>query len=247
MNTDEISILIEKKASGIITTSEVALLNRMAMNDPALKAEIQLQTDVYKGIEYAAEHELKSLLKDIHKEEFSNDLRQGKIIGLKRIASVAAIFVLGVIAYSNGLLSTLISSNETSLYAANYSPYKASFSSRGSGVEATAKYQAYYDVGNYEKAISIITPFLDNGNPEILLTVGICHMELKNWKQAEFVFEEVIVADNIFYKYHARWYKALTLIQQNEIAAASSELKLITNNKKADHYKDALKLLETIK
>lgn len=253
MNNKELEILKDKYAMGTLTEAEHASLQVEMIQNPSLADELNVHTDLVKGVEYAGEIELKEMLEKIHYQRkesnpSSNQKQEGRsnknillvIIGLLLITSILGYFILGN--------ATKEEVNPIRIYAEFYSPYQPSIQDRGVKLDQAINdfHSAYLDQ-KYTEAIQIIKPFLKSSKNNIKLTASIAAIETSDFVLAENLLNEIIDSKDFYFSDHALWYKALLKLKTNDPYAIEKILAPIIANPKADHHKEAKELIAKIR
>jgi len=80
----------------------------------------------------------------------------------------------------------------------------------------------HYQKGEYQLALDQFNKSNTVGNPRLKLYMGNAHYALKNYPEAEKLFEELIVVNSFSYTDITYWHLALTYLQQEKIPAAEA-------------------------
>ena len=253
MNNKELEILKDKYAMGTLTEAEHASIQVEMIQNPDLENELNLHTNMVKGVEYAGEIELKEMLDKIHyqqtdsKSGLSKENQNNKsnhilfvIAGLITLAALIGYFFLG--STTNEPVSP------TKIYADFYTPYQPSLQGRGVKLdEAITSFHTAYQDKKYSEAVNIIKPFLDESKNDIKLTAAIAANEANDIVLAEKLLEEIIESDDFYFTDHATWYKALIQLKTNNLDVIEKILTPLIANPKADHHTEAKELIAKIR
>jgi tetratricopeptide (TPR) repeat protein len=114
---------------------------------------------------------------------------------------------------------------------------------RSENNEVVIKAQEAFNAKNYEEALTYLTKLSNSNNLEIKLYKGICYLELNSFADADIIFDEISSGNSAF-KNTAFWYKALSMLKQEQFEACKYVLQEIPET--ADEYKQAQKLLSKL-
>ena len=247
---EQLDYLIDRKISGTITASEANQLDQLILNQPEIVKDIEERLEISKAIRYAGNEELRTSLKQIHSEEFPQKSKS-KLISLKTILSIAAIFILGIAGYMFLMNDQLNDISGNQAYSSYYKPYKASFQSRGELSDIDyEKFKTAYSNDNFNEALRIVSDETDIKNikdNEILLAMGISALEEGELGLAKNYLQIIIDRNDYYYKDHGKWYIALAYLKEENTAKAIEFLNELTTDKQADHNQEATELLSKIK
>lgn len=213
-------------------------------DDPVLQKEVALQEKIIHGLKAFNNQELKSRLKAIHREVVKPSAKTVWINPVWRyVGIVASLLLIGIVAF------WIFRPEPTKdLFQAYYEPYNFSGSQRGNNERLLAEAVAFYQQGKFQDAL----PKLDSltrdqpDSLEYLLAQGICFLEIGQYEQSRRVFLQIIQTGNALYTDQAKWYYALLLIKENQFDEARALLDSLTQNASADHYEDAVRLLNAM-
>jgi len=121
-----------------------------------------------------------------------------------------------------------------------YQPYTLNVIHRGVGEQSLAKAEKAYNSGDYETVLPIFDKYPDN--PKVQLAKGNAQYNLGKFDEAIKTFKGI---KDPFLAPTANWYLALTYLKQDQAEKAKTALQNIPEG--SNHYKDAQKLLNTIK
>lgn len=116
---------------------------------------------------------------------------------------------------------------------------------RGDNNEAASKAEAAFNAKNYEEALKQLTILAGNypNDAEISLYLGISHLELNHYSEAETIFNTVSEGNSALAT-KAVWYKALTFLKQKKLNECKEVLKTIPES--AEEYPQAKRLLKKL-
>lgn len=116
---------------------------------------------------------------------------------------------------------------------------------RGDNNEAVSKAEAAFNAKNYEEALKQLTILAGNypNDAEISLYLGISHLELNHYSEAETIFNTVSEGNSALAT-KAVWYKALTFLKQKKLNECKEVLKTIPES--AEEYPQAKRLLKKL-
>ncbi|WP_299524930.1 hypothetical protein [uncultured Lutibacter sp.] len=165
--------------------------------------------------------------------------KKGKLISLfsnKQFMVAASIALLiGFFIFNNGepVYSDFSSHNSLELVV------------RSDNSETIIKAQEAFNSKNYEVALEQLTVLSETNknDAEIELYKGICFLELNNYVEADQIFDAISSGKSTFV-HTASWYKALSMLKQEQFEACKYVLQTIPES--ADEYKQAKKLLKKL-
>lgn len=116
---------------------------------------------------------------------------------------------------------------------------------RGDNNEAVSKAEAAFNAKNYEEALKQLTILAGDypNDAEISLYLGISHLELNHYAEAETIFNAVSEGNSALAT-KAVWYKALTFLKQKKLNECKEVLKTIPES--AEEYPQAKRLLKKL-
>jgi len=234
---------INKELSG----SELISFEEKLKSDSDFKQEFE----IYKALETSLvskfeneeqENALRKTLSDLGSKFIKSEnstKKKGKLISLinyKQLMVAASIALLiGFFLFNNGnpVYSDFSSHNTLELVV------------RSENNEALVKAQEAFNSRNYKEALEQLTT-LTNSNTkdtEIELYKGICFLELNIYVEADVVFDKISGGNSVFVN-TATWYKALSMLKQEQFEACKYVLQTIPES--AEEYKQAKKLLRKL-
>ncbi len=245
MNKERIEELIDLYVLGSLSDSDKAELDAIIEADPKIKKELIMRKDISRSINYVNDKRLRGVLDEIHGEEFGTQPGKNNIKLMRNIIlGVAAVFAIFFIV---NILTATKDVDTDSLFAQNYKPYITSEETRNTqNILDNEAFLLAYNNKEYEKALEIIKPSLENPPSDILLLAAISAIEVGEWNKSMELLDLIIEEDNYYFRDHAKWYKALVLLKSENIDDCKSLLKELKNDPKADHHDEAIKLLENL-
>ncbi|PCH51061.1 MAG: hypothetical protein COC22_05510 [Flavobacteriaceae bacterium] len=240
-------ILFDNYLHKELSASEIISFEKKLQTDANFKQEFE----IYKALEtsFASKFENKEEAKALRntlsnlgstyiKSENSTKTK-GKLISLfnyKQLMVAASIALLiGFFVFNNGEPAYSDFSNHNALELVV----------RGDNNKVEIKAQKAFNSENYKEALQQLT-VLSETNPndiEIKLYKGICFLELNNYVEADVIFDAISSGKSAFVN-TATWYKALSMLKQEQFEACKYVLKTIPES--ADEYKQAQKLLKKL-
>ena len=244
MEKKETERLIEEYVGRNITAEDRIILMALVEQTPDLRNDIEARMDLVQSLKYIGNEELKSKLANIHRIEQNNMPSKDKSQLIKWgviILSIASLVVGSAFLYNTYFKK--VSSDQ--MYATYYEPYNASFNTRSNESVGFSELKTAYDEESYQIVVDKVNHKLNTEieDRELLLAVGISAIETGEVELGRLYFEAIINKADFFYIDHARWYLALSLIKGGEKEKGQPLLEKIVNNPKANHHKQAKKLL----
>ena len=244
---NNIRTLMDKYVLDSLTKEEIKQLEREKSNNPNLETELEEHLDIYKGIQYAADLELLQMVKNIHAEEIGSLRRKKNQNPKKKIGLVLLIIGILSLLFYGLWIKMNPSASPKQIYASHYSLYMPSLNVRGANSEAIVEqFDRFYKKKAFKEAFDFIQPYLGNSSNEIKLVAAICAIEDNQINQSITILDDIISTEDYFFIDQARWYKAMALLKDNRLLEVKSVLQQLITDKKADHYDDAIKILELI-
>ena len=212
-----------------------------------LKTDSEFQEDfnIYKALESSlsskyqneeATKELRTSLSDLGNQFIKKETKVLPLIRYKTLMVAASIALLiGFFLFNNGdpVYSDFSNHNTLELVV------------RSEGSEKFSKAEEAFNTKSYKEALELLTQILnDNLNDvEVQLYKGICFLELNSFVDADIIFDTISNGNSSF-KNTATWYKALSMLKQEQFEACKYVLKTIP--KSAEEYKQAKKLMRKL-
>ena len=114
---------------------------------------------------------------------------------------------------------------------------------RSENNEAIVKAEEAFNSKKYKEALQYLTTLSNTSDTEIELYKGICYLELDIYVEADVIFD-AISSGNSAFAITATWYKALSMLKQEQFEACKYVLQSIPES--AEEYKQAKKLLRKL-
>jgi len=214
-----------------------------------LDADFKQEFEIYKNLDTSlnskfnneGELKLRKTLSDLSSEYIKPEdsvKKKGKLISLvnyKQLMVAASIALLiGFFLFNNGEPVYSDFSNHNSLELVV----------RGENNRAVVNAEKAFNAKNYKEALVYLTQLSSTNDIEIELYKGICFLELNSYADADIIFD-TISGGNSAFKNTAAWYKALSMLKQEQFEAYKYVLESIPES--ADEFKQAKKLLKKLK
>ena len=214
-------------------------------------ADFKQEFEIYKALDTslsskfkneASEQELRTTLTNLGNQFIKEEKltkKKSKVISLfnykKLLVAASIALLIGFFIFKNGNPVYSDFSNHSNLELVV----------RGDSNETILKAQDAFNNKNYKTAFAQLT-VLEAEFPndiEIQLYKGICLLELNKFSQAETIFD-TISSGNSAFSTKATWYKALSLLKQEQFDACKEVLKTIPES--AEEYELAKKVLKKL-
>lgn len=243
MDKDRIDELIDKYVLDSLKGDEKRELDALIDNDPSIKKEIKMRNDISKSINYVNDKNLRAVLEEIHGEEFGTSRSLSKKTKFL-LGSALFIIIIGAITFLLNGMNKSKDVDSEALFAQNYSPYIASVESRNTQtvIDNEEFFNAYRNQ-EYRRALQIVEPSLKKPSSDILLLAAVSAIEVGEWNKSIELLDRILEEEDYYFGDHAKWYKALILLKTDRINESRSLLEELKSDSKADHYDEAMNLL----
>lgn len=247
---------IDAYLDGELTGSELSSFLEEMKHNPDLAKEVELFKNVNTLLNDKAEEESKrKYLEKLHREYMNTHNKKLKSsitpdtnpysYHLRNFyyEATAGLTIL-LIAAGIYIFSWFGSNSNTELFAAYYSPYVYSGTTRGNCNDNSSTEDSFdkglkqYEAANYSSAI----PFFQNTLAEDSLKcganffIGICYMETKQYNKAITSFQKIVSSGGSNdYSESARWYLGLCYLENGNKLQALSQFRFLEVN--SDYYK----------
>tara|TARA_R110001583_G_scaffold52804_1_gene163532 strand:- start:960 stop:1706 length:747 start_codon:yes stop_codon:yes gene_type:complete len=229
-------------------TEKISFEERLQSDD-----DFKQKFEIYKALETSlsskyeneeAEKELRNTLsqlgtKFIKEENTKTKTKETKVISLMRYRKlmVAASIAL--------LIGFFLFKNGNPVYSDFSKHANLDLVVRGDTNEAITKAETAFNSKNYNEALKQLTILSEEfpNDVEIQLYKGISLLELNNYAEAEAIFNNISKGNSALVT-KATWYKALSLLKQEQFEACKEVLKTIPES--ADEFEQAKKLLRKL-
>lgn len=244
---EERYIVFENYLNKELSASEIISFEEKLNSDDDFKQEFE----IYKALETSlaskfkneeAEKKLRNTISKLGSKYIKSEnsvKKKGKIISLfnykKLMVAASVALLIGFFLFNNG----------EPVYSdfSNHNPLELVV--RGDNNDAIEKAQESFNSEDYEIALQQLTVLSETNtnDTEIKLYKGICFLELNIYVEADIIFDEISSGNSAFVN-TATWYKALSMLKQEQFEACKYVLKTIP--KSAEEYKQAKKLLRKL-
>lgn len=229
---------------GRMNEGDKVAFQKQIKEDPVLEKEVALQQKIIRGIKAFNNQELKARLKEIHKQVASKPEEAPRLHPVYRYAAAAAsLLFLTMVAYW-----MFQPKGPADLYQAYYEPYSFAAGSRDANEKLLVEASTLYQQEQFQAALPKLDS-LTKKDPDSLdyqLALGICYMEIGANNNANAIFQGIIQNGNALYVDQARWYLALSLLKGDQKNEARDLLNILTQDSNADHYEEAIRLLDAL-
>lgn len=244
--------LIDSYLRKDLSQQEHANFEELLLRNSELADEVEVQRNLYRAIgktnleedSFIASEEgskIQSAINDAQQTYHDNKV---KPLHRRYIISIAASFLIIV-----GCFYFFTNSNGTQGLYATYANWEElpSLTVRANTDNNLADAEIEFEDARYQNAIAGFENYLAQtpDNPQVLIYLGIAHMELDNYNDALSVFQK-LKDGNSLDSSKANWYKALVYLKGDDAKSASEILKEITLNEANFKYKEAKRLLSML-
>ncbi len=237
-------ILFDKYLAEELTNTELMSFEERLESESDFKQEFKIYKDLETSLNSKFNNEeelaLRKTLSNLgskHIKEENSTKKKGKLISLvnyKQLMVAASIALLiGFFLFNNGnpVYSDFSKHNSLELVV------------RSDNNEAITKAEEAFNSKKYNKALDYLTQLSSSNDIEIELYKGICFLELNNYADGDIIFDKISSGNSAF-KNTATWYKALSMLKQEQFEACKHVLKTIPES--AEEYTKAKKLLRKL-
>ncbi len=205
----EESELIDRALLDELASEEEALFAE-AMKSPDFREAYDLRKTMVSAIDEQEESQLRAELKEFFKDLSASSSPRNWYLAA---ASIAAILIAGLV-----LLPT-----RSSIYDEYYSDFPASPSFRAEGTDDGAFFKSY-KLGDWQQAIVELKDY-EGVYRDVYL--GCAHLNLDEYTEAQFYFEQATQNDNTLVGHVGTWYLALLALEKEEMDSAKAQLQAI--------------------
>ncbi len=235
---------IDRYLLNLLTPKEKEAFEAQLKTNKILAREVTQHRELLEDIEEIGRIELKSKLKEIHKDFYPySEKPKTKFRKLLFRVAVAAVF-LGVLSIGWWWLQQVPTNTE--LFSQNFEPFELSLNQRSEGDIIFSKIEDLYFQGKYKQAIPLFEDALNGSNlqsSQVLLGLGISYLQTEQPKKAIIQFDSILVSKDFNFEDEAQWYLGLSYLKLNDIDNAKFHLNLLASDSKRDHYEAAKKLI----
>jgi hypothetical protein len=169
---------LEKYLLGKMDAEERTLFLEEVERNPQLKAALQLEEDLIRGIEKEGYQQMKARLDRIHEQAVSQKT-MGTIRRLSGLRIAAGILLVATVAVLLFVWLGRNPSGTNELFASNYEPYAWEVASRGGDAAALESVISWYEAEEYQKVVSAINalPPDEWSRADVQLALGTALLE----------------------------------------------------------------------
>ena len=239
---------IEAWFEGRLSDEQKNAFEKRLRDDDAFRTKVDNFEAAVKTVELMGRNELKDRLRKIHDQVVNGKKQNGKLW-----LRIAAIFI-GLMVVASPLIyrNFFATPDYEKLAVKNFSTYPDILSRRSNASSRDIMLidaMSYYKNKDFQNASVLFEHIIDNDTTEnqaFYLYKGISLLGNDDLRQAAATFEQMVEdPDNEFYE-QARWYLALTLLEEGKPRESAVILEQIVHDKSYNH-KKAKKLLRKIK
>ncbi|MEM9920818.1 MAG: hypothetical protein AAF990_22150 [Bacteroidota bacterium] len=241
MPTD-IQQLTERYVLGKMSSDEAADFEALIQNDDDMRQQYEEHRILVQGAALRGKQLMKDRLRVIESRvNRSNKSRQSKG------GWIVAILILGVLL----LLAFFYFAKRPStdeLFNSIDRTYVWNGGTRDFADDKLIEWQQMYRDKRFQELLPILQKQSEQTpeNGRLRLVVGICQMETGKLSDAREVFSSLIATENPRFSDLAKWYTALTFLQEDKIEQTKKYLQELADDPTADKHRDALDLLKNI-
>ncbi len=230
--------LIEDYLKGGMNQDEVDRFNAFMQSDKDLALDTAISAELEEAASFGAvESQLRDTLSRIRKDKVTVEAPlQEKPRNFTRLI-VVALLLAGLSAAFLYVFNNLNSNMEGRPDNPQFAMVEplALTSKSDEGSTNLVDMEAYYNAGEYEKALPLINEYLKTNkyDLDVLLAKGISLTETSKFKEAHLVFA-IIGGHNPRVKKHL-WFDAIAYMQEGKTAQASQILRTIIKNESYNH------------
>lgn len=240
MRTELKEAVLERYLAGDLAGAELSDFEKLLLIDDGLAAEVRFQRELFEAILDEKKVQLRATLNDIHIRR--NVKSKFKIYSWKTQSIAATIMVTMLLGGSLIFNSVFNGSTEQKLYNQYFQPETTLLTVRSADVPLSSVEQGmnYYEVEEYEKAISAFSS--DANNLLGKLYSGYSFMHLGNYEKAEAQFIAILNNHDNLLIDQAEWNLGLCYLKTGKSDKAKQIFEHIANTQ--TNYKNkALELL----
>lgn len=213
--------------------------------------EVIVRQQFFEGVESVGRDDLRKELKSIHLEmqEDLSKAPQSKRSNKLILLIVLSVCLVGAFLANHFYNKMKISSTPEDVYMAYYEPFKLSSVKRSGSEQAYLQIKENYENKQYAAVVhnEVLTGENINTLPsEILMAVGVSHLELKNLNASTKFFNLILERGDFNFEDEATWYASLAALRKGDKNKAVNLLQVLVADAQRDHHDEAVKLLEDI-
>jgi len=237
---------IDEYVLGILTAEEKAAMEKVIATDNEIAEEIRTRLALMEHLEAIEDQKMMAQVREIHQGEKA---KRSKTVAFprSRIIAIAAGLIL-LLGAGWWAWSTQQEIKPTDFYAANFEAYDLRFGSRDNEKDILQQAGGFYLDKNYKKAIPLFEQVLTEKPEEAKarFALAIAQMAEKDFKNAQLNLQFLIDNNDFLYANTAKWYLALSYLNENKIEAANQLLLEICADKQAGFSVKACNLNEKL-
>lgn len=236
--------LMDQYLTGQLSGQERKTFEQELQTNMEFAKEYKMYQTIAGGVKAHGDRTLKVTLQNMH----TDMLRQGSKPKIRSIGYRYAIAasILMVLALGVWYLSQPVASDN--LFAEYYAPYETSLANRDVTENKWVLAENAYLEKDYLSAKSQLEQLLASGEstPQLILALGICHLELDETSLAIEQFNVLINNKDPFLYDQAVWYTALSHLKNASPENALPLLEELRNDPNADQHDSAVRLLKAM-
>lgn len=233
---------IDRFLRGEMDKAEAQAFERALSENPELQQKMKIQQELVSYIDLMGDQEVLANIRKV--EGIYRSRKEGAIKKMPWLRPALIAASVAILLFAGWWFLTP-SSEPDVLYANFYQPYELSFSSRdGGNAETLLAASTAYNAEDYAQAITAfqsLPPELQTS--KVKLAIGISQMELSSFEEAQSLFDQIISVEDPLFMDQALWYKALSLLKQDELEQAKGVFQQLKDDTSSIFNADAAKLL----
>ena len=243
MKTIDFSYFIERYNAGEMNQTEKTWFEKELEGNESLHKDVLLRkkTDII-----LERHDIISLRNKLTLIEKSRKDEMVKSVILKTPRFRYAAIFAGLAIIGSLLFFSFKNQSPDTIYKRYYQVYENPGTSR-SGETSYAEAINYFNKREFGKALAGFQAYLKNnpGSAQYEFLSGVSNMEIRNFPDAQLLFNKVINREANFYKEDANWYLAMCYLATSDKAMAKNQLRKIAASESI-YKKKARKILRHI-
>lgn len=220
---------IQRYLDGEMSEDELKAFREDLLSDPELKNELDLHKIIDNALQNPKEVQFRKKLDKTY-EDYSNKRNNHKRNFRKK--NRILVIISGTAALLIAALFFILKDqeiNEKTLFDEYYSPLEIGFATRSFQNSDVNEYLVngikYYLEEDYQNSKLNFEKYLSYNSKDSLLAyaiLGIDHLELGNYEEAENFFYRVSYSSFSYYQEHCRWYLGLTYLVNKKLKMAET-------------------------
>jgi len=227
-NISKYSKQIQKYLANELSESELSEFENLIKNHSDIQDEIQLYRKVSNAIADPSLENFKKELDQIHIQNFGSSIsintKQSKQWYLIAASLVILITLSSIFLFQDSEVNT------SDVFAKYYHPLESNYSrSIDDKPDAFSLAMNDYNNKHYDFALSQFSEIVDikSDHYAARLYLGVCGIEMGEYKIAENQFKMIIASKDAFYLQDAEWYLSLLYLKMKQLEKAKSALQSI--------------------